>query len=59
LLRVIKAIPLLRVNFGRVYVEISDPIFLNTYIKKRRAEDKLKPIDPKMKPVPISKQLGL
>ena len=28
-----KAIPLLRVNFGRVYVEIAEPIFMKKYLK--------------------------
>lgn len=32
LLRVIKAYPLLKVNFGRVYVELCDPISVRTYI---------------------------
>lgn len=32
LLRVIKAYPLLNVNFGRVYVELCDPISVKTYI---------------------------
>lgn len=36
LLRVVKAIPLLKVNFGRVYVEISEPIFLNSYLKNKK-----------------------
>lgn len=31
LLRIVKAIPLLRVNFGRVYVEICEPIFMRNF----------------------------
>lgn len=31
-MRVIKAYPLLKVNFGRVYVELCDPISVRTYI---------------------------
>jgi hypothetical protein len=31
-LRIIKAYPLLKVNFGRVYVEICDPISVKKYI---------------------------
>ena len=36
LLRVVKAIPLLKKNFGRVYVEISEPMFMNSYIFKQK-----------------------
>jgi glycerol-3-phosphate O-acyltransferase len=59
LLRVIKAIPLLKVNFGRVYVEISDPIFLSDYLKSYKENQKYQSIQNTPKPGDISKQLGL
>ena len=55
LLRVVKAIPLLKTNFGRVYVEISEPMFLNSYIRNKKLEmEKLQV----QQPLSLSEQLG-
>jgi len=59
LLRVVKAIPLLKVNFGRVYVEISDPIFLTNYLKTQKELQQLSKDQGLVKPLSISRQLGL